>query len=167
MDMIYYFSIKDQLFHIDLDGHEIDANYKAVDIETYTLFFEKVNQGCLVLSVDAKIFSEPKPSAAHIWQEGAWFDPRTAEQIEEVILKSLKPLTRRQFKLVLLENNLLDQIENAISAIEDDKTRARIQIEYIEATEFHRSSEFVIYMCNLLGFSKEQVDQIWKDAMHI
>ncbi len=45
--------------------------------------------------------------------------------------------------------------------------RNNFQIEYIEATEFHRSSEFVIYMCNLLGFSKEQVDQIWKDAMHI
>ncbi len=47
---------------------------------------------------------------------------------KEIDQTRLKPLTRRQFKLVLLENDLLDQIENSISAIEDDKTRARIQI---------------------------------------
>ena len=76
-------------------------------------------------------------------------------------LASLKPLTRRQFRLVLLENNLLDRIENAISAIADDKTRARIQIEYTEATEFHRVSESIAYMCALLELTEAQVDEMW------
>lgn len=79
----------------------------------------------------------------------------------------LTVLSRRQFKLILLEYGLLDQIENAISAIENDKARARIQIEYTEATEFHRNSESVAYMCNLLSLSEEQVDRMWEDAIHI
>ena len=80
-------------------------------------------------------------------------------------LASLKPLTRRQFKLVLLENNLLDRIENAVSAIADDKTRARIQIEYTEATEFHRVSESIAYMCALLELTEAQVDAMWEQAL--
>ena len=80
-------------------------------------------------------------------------------------LASLRPLTRRQFKLVLLENDLLDHIENAISAIEDDKVRVRIQIEYMEATEFHRMSESVIYMYTLIGLTEVQVDAMWEYAL--
>ena len=80
-------------------------------------------------------------------------------------LASLRPLTRRQFKLVLLENDLLDHIENAISAIADDKTRALIQIEYTEATEFHRMSESVIYMYTLIELTEVQVDAMWEYAL--
>lgn len=82
-------------------------------------------------------------------------------------LASLKHLTRRQFKLVLLENDLLNHIENAISAIEDNKTRSRIQIEYTEANEFHRTSESVIYMCTLLGLTGDQVDTMWDAALQL
>lgn len=82
-------------------------------------------------------------------------------------LASLNPLTRRQFKLVLLENDLLNHIENAISAIVDDKTRARIQIEYVEAVEFHRTSESVAYMCTLLGLTDDQVDTMWEQALSL
>ena len=87
------------------------------------------------------------------------------EEKRAFYLASLRPLTRRQFKLTLLENGLLDQIENSISAIEDDQTRALIQIEYTEATEFHRTSDSVAYMCQLLGLTDEQVDQMWEHAL--
>ena len=87
------------------------------------------------------------------------------EEKRTFYLASLRPLTRRQFKLALLENGLLDQIENSISAIEDDQTRARIQIEYTEATEFHRTSDSAAYMCQLLGLTDEQVDQMWEQAL--
>jgi len=87
------------------------------------------------------------------------------EEKRKLYLASLKPLTRRQFKLVLLENDLLDHIENAISAIEEDKLRARIQIEYTEATELHRTSESVGYMCQLLGLTDSQVDEMWEQAL--
>lgn len=77
----------------------------------------------------------------------------------------LPALTRRQFKLALLENNLLDTIESAINAIEDNYTRTKMQIEYQEATDFHRLSESVIYMCELLQLSNEQVDTMWEAAL--
>ena len=89
----------------------------------------------------------------------------SGEEKRTPCLASLRPLTRRQFKLALLENGLLDKIENSISAIEDDQMRARIQIEYTEATEFHRTSDSVAYMCQLLGLNDEQSDQIWEQAL--
>lgn len=101
------------------------------------------------------------------WNGSDWVDNRTDEEKQIAYFSQLKNLTRRQFKLVLLENNLLDQIENAISAIEDDKTRARIQIEYVEAAEFHRSSDSVIYMCDLLELSDQQINTMWEQALKL
>lgn len=87
------------------------------------------------------------------------------EQIYDIYVKSLKPLTRRQFKLALLENNLLEQVETLINSVEDATQRTRLQIEYSEATEFQRTSNSVKYMCNLLGLTEEQVDQMWEQGL--
>ena len=87
------------------------------------------------------------------------------EQLYDIYVKSLKPLTRRQFKLVLLENNLLEQVETLINSVEDATQRTRLQIEYSEATEFQRTSNSVKYMCNLLGLTEEQVNQMWEKAL--
>lgn len=78
---------------------------------------------------------------------------------------SLKPLTRRQFKLALLANNMLDQIDTAIAAIEDNYIRSVIHIEYTEGTEFHRQSESVIAMCELLQLDEKQVNEMWEYAL--
>ena len=88
----------------------------------------------------------------------------TPSELYNAYLTTLRPLSRRQFKLALLENNLLDTIETKINQIEDAKQKAIIQIEYQEATEFVRTSESVKYMCNLLGLSEEQVNQMWETA---
>ena len=89
----------------------------------------------------------------------------TDEQLFDIYVKSLKPLTRRQFKLVLLENNLLEQVETLINSVEDATQRTRLQIEYSEATEFQRTSNSVKYMCNLLGLTEEQVNQMWEQGL--
>lgn len=87
------------------------------------------------------------------------------EQLYDIYVKSLKPLTRRQFKLVLLENNLLEQVETLINSVEDATQRTRLQIEYSEATEFQRTSNSVKYMCNLLGLTEEQINQMWEQGL--
>lgn len=79
--------------------------------------------------------------------------------------KRLRPLTRRQFKLVLMESNLLTAIETAISDIEDESLKARIEIEYKEATSFVRESDSVAYMGSLLGLTNEQLDVMWTQAL--
>jgi len=89
----------------------------------------------------------------------------TDEQLFDIYVKSLKPLTRRQFKLALLENNLLEQVETLINSVEDATQRTRLKIEYSESTEFQRTSNSVKYMCNLLGLTEEQVNQMWEQGL--
>lgn len=89
----------------------------------------------------------------------------TAEEKREIFLSTLKPLTRRQFKLSLLENGLLENIESAIDNIPDDLLRKRLQIEYTESDEFQRQSESVNAMFNLLALNDDQLDKFWLQAM--
>ena len=89
----------------------------------------------------------------------------TEEQKYNIYLNSLKPLTRRQFKLILLDNDLLDEVELAINNIEDKITKTRMQIEYTESTEFERDSESLLFMCQLLNLSEEQINIMWEKAL--
>ncbi|MEG0347227.1 MAG: hypothetical protein RR605_04165 [Acinetobacter sp.] len=87
------------------------------------------------------------------------------EEKEQLRLMQFKPLTRRQFKLVLLKNGLLETVEQLIGSIEDPSVKTRIQIEYGEAERFERSNESVKYMLGLLDLTSEQVDEMWRYAM--
>ncbi|MFW2084991.1 MULTISPECIES: hypothetical protein [Acinetobacter calcoaceticus/baumannii complex] len=89
------------------------------------------------------------------------------EKKKEIDDKQFIALTRRQFKLVLLENNLLDTVEQRINAIEDPIMRTRIQIEYNESVKFERNSESIAFMTNLLELTSEQVDEMWKHALKL
>ena len=80
-------------------------------------------------------------------------------------LKSLPSLTRRQFKLALLANNLLDVIDNTIASIADPLVKAHITIEYTESTEFVRTSDSVKSMLNILDLTEEQANTIWEQAL--
>lgn len=91
----------------------------------------------------------------------------TDEEKQAALLASLTKLTRRQFRLALLNHNLLDIIETKIASVEDDVLRKKIQIEYQDATEFKRTSESVIYMCSLLELSDDEINRMWQDAMLI
>ena len=74
-------------------------------------------------------------------------------------------LNRRQFKLALLENGLLNTFEEMIESIEDPTIKARIQIEYSESECFERSNESVQYMLGVLELTSDQVDEMWRFAM--
>ena len=80
--------------------------------------------------------------------------------------RSIMPsLSRRQFKLALLENGLLNTVEQMIESIEDPTVKARIQIEYSESERFERSNESVQYMLGVLNLNSDQVDDMWHFAM--
>ena len=89
----------------------------------------------------------------------------TASQQYQLYLQSLKPLSRKQFKLVLLELGLLDDLETAISNIEDATEKKRIDIEYTESTEFVRTSESVKTMFALINQTEEQINELWEKAL--
>ena len=86
---------------------------------------------------------------------------------QAVILKrqQLSSLTRRQFKLALLENGLLSTVEQMIESIEDPTVKARIQIEYSESERFERTNDSVKYMLGVLNLNSDQVDDMWRYAM--
>lgn len=87
------------------------------------------------------------------------------EKKTEIDNKRLQPLTRRQFKLVLLENGLLQMIENKINNIQDPSIKAKIQIEYAESNTFELQNESVQYMLTLLQISPNDANQLWKSAL--
>lgn len=83
------------------------------------------------------------------------------EEKEQLRLAQFQSLTRRQFKLSLLENNLLETVEQTINTIEDPTLKTRIQIEYNESERFERSNPSVQYMLGFLNLTAKQVDEMW------
>lgn len=80
-------------------------------------------------------------------------------------LTTLKPLSRKQFKLALLDLGLLDDLELSISNIENTLEKKRIEIEYTESTEFVRTSESVKVMFALINQTEEQINELWEKAL--
>ena len=89
----------------------------------------------------------------------------TDEQLYEIYVKSLRPLTRRQFRLALLDVGLLDDLEATISNIEDTAEKRRIDIEYTESDKFARTSESVKTMFALINQTEDQINELWEKAL--
>lgn len=85
----------------------------------------------------------------------------SVSEIENSRLNNMPPLTRRQFKLTLLDNNILDQVEHALNGIQDPYLKKRVKIEYDESPVFLRNSNTIMYMSILLNLSSEQLDALW------
>ena len=91
----------------------------------------------------------------------------TGAEKRERYLKSLVPLTRRQFKLVLLESNLLDQVEMAINSIPDASTRMQAQIEFEDSTMFERLNPTLLMLYKAMGISESKLDSMWEDGLKL
>lgn len=87
------------------------------------------------------------------------------QQKQDKLTKSLRSLSRKQFKLALLDKGLLDALEDSISNINDTTTKRRIQIEYTESTEFVRTSEVIKTMFTLLNKTEEEINSFWQHAL--
>lgn len=162
--MIKFSESKQAFYETDFDYPELPGDLVAVeDSELHLLLVDKINSGCRVFS-DLS-FSQPKPSPYCEWIDGAWVDPRTPEQKEAQYMASLKPLTRRQFKLTLLHYGMLETMESQIASIPDANLRIQLQIEYAESTTFMRTSPSVAAMVQSLGLTTNQVNQMWEYGM--
>lgn len=162
MSKLYYF-VNTELQSLDIRITEDLLGDQEITQEKHSQLFKALNNQCAILS-DLTV-SAPRPSVYHVWDGSDWVDNRSEEEKHTTYLSQFISLTRRQFKLALLENGLLDTIEQMIESIADPTVKARIQIEYAESTEFHRTSDSVAYMCQLLGLTDEQVDQMWEHAL--
>jgi hypothetical protein len=72
--------------------------------------------------------------------------------------------TRRQGRLALLQNDLLDDVEDAIAAIPDPAQRRAAQIEY-EADTWDRGNAFLQGMWAQMGGDEEGLDDLFRLAV--
>ncbi len=161
--MLKFSQITQSFYDSELDYSAVPKDLVEISEEQHIQLLQKINSGCYVLK--DLTCSEPRPSEFHIWSKGKWIDKRTESEKRTDFLNTLKPLTRRQFKLALLDNDLLEKVESTIDTIPDLTLRKRMQIEYTESVEFQRQSESVIAMCEMLELCEDQVDQLWQYAM--
>lgn len=78
----------------------------------------------------------------------------------------LMPLTRRQLRLGLLENNIMTtDVEAAISTIPDPKDRAKAEIEWVDASNYEREHPLIAMVGAALGLTESQIDSMWEQAL--
>lgn len=79
----------------------------------------------------------------------------------EITRFRLAPLSKRQFNLFMFDNGLIDQI-NALFA-----NNPREKIEFDSTDKIERTSPTVQAMILALGWTDEQVDAMWEQALTI
>lgn len=85
----------------------------------------------------------------------------------DMYLDGLPSLDRRQFKLALMYEGLLDIVEDKIADISDPYTRVITEIEYSESTMFTRKSETVLAIAQALELDNVALDRLWEKGASI
>ncbi|QBK70664.1 hypothetical protein [Acinetobacter johnsonii] len=82
---------------------------------------------------------------------------------EKILIKrqQLLKLSKRQFSLYLYDNDLYDQVMSAINS------NPRFKIEFDTVADIERLSPIVSAMTTLLGWTDEQVDEMWIEALKL
>lgn len=161
--MINFSEANQAFYDLNLNYEPLPEDLVEVTSDEHIELLGKLNDGHYVFS-DLS-YTEKKPSIYHTWDGSDWVDNRTEEEKHTTYLSQFISLTRRQFKLALLENGLLDTVEQMIESIEDPILKTRIQIEYSESERFERTNESVKYMLGVLDLTLDQVDEMWRYAI--
>lgn len=91
----------------------------------------------------------------------------TSAQKREKYLRSLTPLTRRQFKLILLKHDLLDKVSEGLVKIEDKTLRMQTQIEFEDSTMFERLNPALLMLYKAMGISESELDSMWEEGLKL
>lgn len=91
----------------------------------------------------------------------------TGAEKRERYLKSLVPLTRRQFKLILLKYDLLDKVSEGLVKIEDKTLRMQAQIEFEDSTMFERLNPTLLMLYKAMGISESKLDSMWEEGLKL
>ena len=101
------------------------------------------------------------------WTGKAWLDQRTDEEKEALKLASYPALTTRQFHLTLVMKDLEDTVRSAIDAIEDQKRKAIINIEFNKADNFKRTGTSMLFMQEQMNMSNDELNELWEFGLAI
>lgn len=152
------FSPSNQAFYDDsLKYTDLPNDLIKITSEQHYSLLDKLNQGCIVFA--DLTYSDPKPDQYYIWSGTEWIDPRTDEEKRATYLASMPPLTKRQFNLYLYDSGLKDEVDALLAA------NPRAKVEFDSTDKVVRTSLTVEAMIALLGWTDEQVDQMWQQAL--
>ncbi|MEP4029735.1 hypothetical protein [Roseibium polysiphoniae] len=91
--------------------------------------------------------------------------PYTAPTAEDV-RSGMPTLTARKFRLGLIQSGRkLSDVDDVIATITPETERALSEVEWEYATTFERLHPLVVSLSAALGFTPEQVDTLWMDAL--
>lgn len=98
-------------------------------------------------------------------------DPETWAVLEDstddlpLLSEVPKNVSARQIRLWLIQHGFqLQQIDTAISSIEDQLTRETVKIEWEYAPYIERSHPWLVPLAQSLGLNNEQIDQAFREA---
>ena len=152
------FSVKNQTpYDLTLSYPVLPDDLIEVTNEQHQELLSALNSGCVVFS--DLTYSDPKPSRFHKFDGSKWADKRTPEEITAYNRSLLPKLSKRQFALYLYDNQKYETVMGAINA------NPRFKIEYEAVSDIERLSPTVSAMTALLGWTDEQVDQMWTEAL--
>lgn len=91
------------------------------------------------------------------------FTPPTLEDIRS----AMSPLTPREFRDALIDNDIMpDQVTAAISQITDPKARAKALNAWEYPTLFTRTDLLVDQIGTIFGLTPEKIDMLWTEASY-
>ena len=158
------FSLEKKAFYdMDLSYLNLPNDLIEISEQQHLELLNAINSGCVIFS--DLTYSSPQPTAHHNWNGENWIDLRTEEEKLAYKRSQYPKLTRYQFKRCLLEKGYKSSdIEAQIQTIEDEFSRELTLIGFKEATNFVRTDESILAMQSVLGFSDENVDELWEYA---
>ena len=155
--MVLFSAQTQSFFDDELPYTELPGDLVPVTAELHIQLLDAINSGCIIFA--DLTYSEAKPDQFHEWNGSEWRDPRTQVEIAAYERSLLKKLSKRQFSLYLYDNDKYDQVMHAIEA------NPRFKIEYDTVSEIGRLSPTVTAMSNLLGWTDEWIDGMWREAL--
>lgn len=164
--MINFSLSRSTFYDTELSYSDLPSDLIEITAEKHTELLNALNSGCIIFS--DLTCSSPQPAAHHNWGGENWIDPRSEEEKLTYKRSQYPKLTRYQFLRCLLENGFkASDIEAKIQMIEDEFSRELALLGFKEATNFVRTDESILAMQSVLGFSDENVDELWEYALKL
>lgn len=111
---------------------------------------------------------DPRPGEDYEMVKGRWVEvtPQPIpEPTPEELRAAMRPLTPREFRDALIDNEIMpDQVTAAINQIADDKERAKALNAWEYPTQFTRTDPLVDQIGTIFGLTPEKIDKLWTEA---
>ncbi len=146
--------------------HLLSASSEALETMTIEeIAAQAIPKGVKYFIADSATLPDAPPEAWELSDDGTITVNR--DKVTELKIASYPTLTNRQFHLTLVMNELEDTVRSAINAIEDQKRKAIIDIEFNKADSFKRTGTSMLFMQEQMGMSNDELNKLWEFGLAI